>query len=173
MWLTPDSTTRRRMATAVARSLGGPNTPGPGSCIAPKPIWRTGRPARWKVVSGMPTACRALAGFSAGSAKRSGGFRLAQREQRGKADHERLYAPSARGQAPLASDPTGRQGFDQVDHRRPDQHADQRLARRQSVLYPFLGPLVGLVVEDEQRHHDDPAVEEEEPEQRGSHAARP
>src|ERR1700683_2664673 len=39
----PASTARRMTARAWARSLGGPNTPGPGSCMAPKPIRRTGR----------------------------------------------------------------------------------------------------------------------------------
>ena len=32
---------RRRTAIAASRSRGGPNTPGPASCIAPKPIRRT------------------------------------------------------------------------------------------------------------------------------------
>src|SRR6185437_13413344 len=61
MWFTPASTTRRRMASAPARSPGGPNTPGPGSCMAPKPMRRTGRPAsRFTVsVSVMAPACRA------------------------------------------------------------------------------------------------------------------
>src|SRR5580658_6722882 len=45
MWSTPASTARRSTASAPARSLGGPNTPGPGSCIAPNPMRWTGRPA--------------------------------------------------------------------------------------------------------------------------------
>src|SRR5215211_2913965 len=38
MWSTPSSTARRRTAIAASRSRGGPNTPGPASCIAPKPM---------------------------------------------------------------------------------------------------------------------------------------
>src|SRR3984885_8495225 len=41
MWLTPASIARRSTFSAVSRSFGGPNTPGPGSCIAPKPRRRT------------------------------------------------------------------------------------------------------------------------------------
>src|SRR5580765_4064308 len=37
MWFTPDATASRRTASAAARSFGGPNTPGPESCIAPNP----------------------------------------------------------------------------------------------------------------------------------------
>src|SRR4051812_26672523 len=43
MWSTPSSTARRSTASAWSRSRGGPNTPGPASCIAPNPIRRTGR----------------------------------------------------------------------------------------------------------------------------------
>src|SRR3954452_10710135 len=49
MWLTPSSTARRSTATASSRSRGGPLTPGPGSCMAPKPTWGTGRPANGKL----------------------------------------------------------------------------------------------------------------------------
>ena len=38
MWSTPSSTARRNTARAPSGSLGGPNTPGPASCIAPKPM---------------------------------------------------------------------------------------------------------------------------------------
>src|SRR6476469_3842856 len=38
MWLTPSPTARRSTACAPSRSRGGPNTPGPASCIAPKPM---------------------------------------------------------------------------------------------------------------------------------------
>ena len=38
MWLMPSSTAARSTATAASRSAGGPNTPGPASCIAPYPI---------------------------------------------------------------------------------------------------------------------------------------
>src|ERR1700728_1720870 len=38
MWSTPSSTARRSTALAFSGSLGGPNTPGPASCIAPKPM---------------------------------------------------------------------------------------------------------------------------------------
>src|SRR5919197_843125 len=44
MWSTPSSTARRRTASAASRSRGGPKTPGPASCMAPKPMRRTGRP---------------------------------------------------------------------------------------------------------------------------------
>src|SRR3954447_4671355 len=59
MWSTPSSTARRRTASAASRSRGGPNTPGPASCIAPNPIRRTS----WSpslavsVVWGMPRGC--------------------------------------------------------------------------------------------------------------------
>src|SRR5438270_7513808 len=52
MWLTPSSMTRRNTASAVPRSRGGPHTPGPGSCMAPKPIRATCRPARKAVPPG-------------------------------------------------------------------------------------------------------------------------
>src|SRR3954454_12280026 len=38
MWSTPSSTARRRTARAASGSLGAPNTRGPASCIAPKPM---------------------------------------------------------------------------------------------------------------------------------------
>src|SRR4029077_14616581 len=38
MWFTPDATASRRTAIAVSGSLGGPQTPGPASRIAPYPI---------------------------------------------------------------------------------------------------------------------------------------
>src|SRR3954451_6343756 len=38
MCVTPSSTAVRRTAIAWSRSLGGPKTPGPASCIAPYPI---------------------------------------------------------------------------------------------------------------------------------------
>src|SRR5438270_8385721 len=43
---------RRSTARAVARSRGGPETCGPGSCMAPYPIRATGRPARTAVPPG-------------------------------------------------------------------------------------------------------------------------
>src|SRR6478735_6352558 len=49
MWLTPSSTARRSTRNASSRSRGGPRTPGPGSCMAPKPTRRTVRSARGKV----------------------------------------------------------------------------------------------------------------------------
>src|SRR6185503_2838552 len=41
---------RRRTARAAAGSRGGPKTPGPASCIAPKPMRRTGLSPRKDVV---------------------------------------------------------------------------------------------------------------------------
>ncbi len=41
MWFTPASTARLITASASSRSFGGPKTPGPGSCMAPKPMRRT------------------------------------------------------------------------------------------------------------------------------------
>src|SRR5258708_3091685 len=38
MWLTPAASASRRTARAASGSRGGPNTPGPVSCIAPYPI---------------------------------------------------------------------------------------------------------------------------------------
>src|ERR1700736_6871368 len=38
MWSTLRSTARRRTARAAAGSRGGPTTPGPASCMAPKPM---------------------------------------------------------------------------------------------------------------------------------------
>src|SRR4051812_10362307 len=48
MWLTPSSTARRSTAMASSWSRGGPNTPLPGSCIAPNSIRRTDRVPRGK-----------------------------------------------------------------------------------------------------------------------------
>src|SRR6478735_5912754 len=46
MWSTPSSTARRSTATASSWSRGGPKTPGPGSCIAPKPTrWTLKEPS--------------------------------------------------------------------------------------------------------------------------------
>src|SRR3954471_5016556 len=61
MWSTPSSTARRRTAIASSRSRGGPKTPGPGSCIAPNPMRRIGRPLRENVVSVMATPCATVA----------------------------------------------------------------------------------------------------------------
>src|ERR1700712_3420292 len=49
MWSTPNSTARRRTATAASRSAGGPITCGPASCIAPYPTrWTVRSPrANW------------------------------------------------------------------------------------------------------------------------------
>src|SRR5215471_11573243 len=52
MWFTPSSTARRSTRTAASWSRGGPNTPGPGSCMAPKPTRWTGRPAKGNVSMG-------------------------------------------------------------------------------------------------------------------------
>src|SRR6266567_1802315 len=38
MWVTPAATASRRTARAWSRSRGGPKTPGPASCMAPKPM---------------------------------------------------------------------------------------------------------------------------------------
>src|SRR5256885_7266303 len=38
MWPPPSASARRSTARAALGSRGGPNTPGPASCIAPKPI---------------------------------------------------------------------------------------------------------------------------------------
>ena len=53
MWSTPSSTARRSTAIAASWSRGGPKTPGPGSCIAPKPMRWTDDVPRGKV--SMPT----------------------------------------------------------------------------------------------------------------------
>src|SRR6476646_4161025 len=50
MWLMPNSITRRSTASAWSRSRGGPKTPGPGSCMAPKPTRPTVYEPIWKVV---------------------------------------------------------------------------------------------------------------------------
>src|SRR3977135_1569005 len=58
MWSTPSSIARRSTARAASRSRGGPNTPGPASCIAPKPMRPTGRAPHMEVlVGGMPSGC--------------------------------------------------------------------------------------------------------------------
>ena len=54
MWLTPASTARRKTAIACSWSLGGPITPGPGSCIAPNPTRRTALPEISYVVAISP-----------------------------------------------------------------------------------------------------------------------
>src|SRR3954452_12393532 len=87
MWLTPSSTARRSTATASSRSRGGPLTPGPGSCMAPKPTRCTGRPANgklWDVEAVMvPTLARwwlsyavVVGGSGTGSATGSGADRV-------------------------------------------------------------------------------------------------
>ena len=50
MWSTPSSIARRRTARAASGSRGGPKTPGPASCIAPKPMRLTGLSPRNEVV---------------------------------------------------------------------------------------------------------------------------
>src|SRR4051812_43328235 len=50
MWSTPSSIARRSTARAASGSRGGPNTPGPASCIAPKPIRLIGLSPRYVVV---------------------------------------------------------------------------------------------------------------------------
>src|SRR5215207_7941223 len=50
MWSTPSSIARRRTARAAAGSRGGPKTPGPASCIAPKPMRLIGLSPRNEVV---------------------------------------------------------------------------------------------------------------------------
>src|SRR4051794_3482890 len=67
MWLTPCSTAVRRTAMASSRSCGGPQTPGPGSCIAPKPIRLIAWPFREYVVAFMPTRCATVAGGTRGA----------------------------------------------------------------------------------------------------------
>src|SRR4051812_23511418 len=62
MWSTPSSTARRSTASAWSRSRGGPNTPGPASCIAPNPIRRTGRSPNMVVFEVvMATRCATVA----------------------------------------------------------------------------------------------------------------
>ena len=49
MWSTPSSIARRRTARAASGSRGGPKTPGPASCMAPKPMRLTGLSPRYEV----------------------------------------------------------------------------------------------------------------------------
>src|SRR3954454_16887011 len=62
MWSTPSSIARRSTARAPSGSRGGPKTPGPASCIAPKPmrltVWEPSF-AVWFVV--MTRGCATLA----------------------------------------------------------------------------------------------------------------
>src|ERR687887_779113 len=55
MWSTPSSTARRRTARAASGSSGGPKTPGPASCIAPKPIRFTVKEPRLVMAPGSAT----------------------------------------------------------------------------------------------------------------------
>src|SRR5213592_26973 len=55
MWSTPSSTARRRTARAAAGSRGGPKTPGPASCIAPKPMRLTVKVPRLVMRAGSAT----------------------------------------------------------------------------------------------------------------------
>src|SRR6476660_5649489 len=55
MWVTPRSTASRRTARAWSGSRGGPNTPGPASCMAPKPMRLMGLSPR-KEVGFIPAA---------------------------------------------------------------------------------------------------------------------
>src|SRR3954471_24580384 len=50
MWSTPSSIARRSTARAASGSRGGPNTPGPASCIAPQPLRLIGLSPRNVVV---------------------------------------------------------------------------------------------------------------------------
>src|SRR5450432_2057147 len=50
MWSTPSSIARRSTARAASGSRGGPKTPGPASCIAPKPMRMIGLSPRNDVV---------------------------------------------------------------------------------------------------------------------------
>src|SRR4051794_34030675 len=69
MWSTPSSIAVRSTARAAAGSRGGPKTPGPASCIAPKPMRLIGLSPRNVVVF-----------ISRGSAGREY-FRLARRSR--------------------------------------------------------------------------------------------
>src|SRR4051794_26927144 len=64
MWSTPSSIARRSTARAASGSRGGPKTPGPASCIAPKPIRLTGLSPRKEVVF-IPTASEIRCGRQA------------------------------------------------------------------------------------------------------------
>src|ERR687895_1496885 len=55
MWSTPSSTARRRTARAASGSRGGPKTPGPASCIAPKPMRFTVKEPRLVMAPGSAT----------------------------------------------------------------------------------------------------------------------
>src|SRR6476469_9172146 len=61
MWSTPSSIARRRMARAASGSRGGPNTPGPASCMAPNPRRLIGLSARSVVCLVMPPRCASFA----------------------------------------------------------------------------------------------------------------
>src|SRR5689334_9774300 len=61
MWSTPSSIARRRTARAASGSRGGPNTPGPASCMAPKPMRRMGLSPRKVVCLVMLPACASVA----------------------------------------------------------------------------------------------------------------
>src|SRR3954468_8240566 len=50
MWSTPSSIARGSTARAALESRGGPSTPGPASCIAPKPMRLIGLSPRNAVV---------------------------------------------------------------------------------------------------------------------------
>src|SRR5215216_5030508 len=72
MWSTPSSIARRSTAWAAARSRGGPNTPGPASCIAPSPMRRMGRPPRVDVFA---LVSPQSAGLEANGRRRTPGLR--------------------------------------------------------------------------------------------------
>src|SRR3954471_23753025 len=74
MWSTPRSIARRSTARAALGSRGGPNTPGPASCIAPKPMRLIGLLPK-KVAESIlarlrARACRDLADFEQVEAER-------------------------------------------------------------------------------------------------------
>src|SRR5581483_3245347 len=71
MWLTPSSTARRSTAMASSWLRGGPNTPGPGSCIAPKPTRPTLNDPRGKRCTARRTSAvqRFIPGSSVGFAE--------------------------------------------------------------------------------------------------------
>src|SRR5256885_1953145 len=67
MWSTPSSIARRSTPRAPSGSRGGPKTPGPASCIAPKPMRLTGL-SPMKDVLFMSIACASDRGWTRGLA---------------------------------------------------------------------------------------------------------
>src|ERR1700742_447210 len=93
MWSTPSSMARRRTARAASGSRGGPKTPGPASCMAPKPIRPTGLSPRKEV-----WVIQLRLGARRDRAQRRGSAQRGDEDANG--PHDQQARPGKRGRGP-------------------------------------------------------------------------